>query len=155
GAQSAFSLSSSGSKPAPSGPKNPTPKPGDSTESKRQAIEKFFADTFKAAGVERSAAYDKIARDHIKLAQEGKLELTEESYDGVNGAGATVLVDGLIVVVVRYENSTLNNLDKALNKPTEVEPVPAATKAGVATDADDKYTYLGLVIQSSYNEPAE
>lgn len=123
--------------------------------SKRQAIEKFFADTFKAAGVERSAAYDKIARDHIKLTQEGKLELTEESYNGVNGAGATVLVDGLIVVVVRYENSTLNNLDEALNKPTEVEPVPAATKAGMATDADDKYTYLGLVIQSSYNEPAE
>lgn len=89
------------------------------------------------------------------MAQEGKLELTEESYDGVNSAGATVLVDGLIVVVVRYENSTLNNLDEALNKPTEVEPVPAATKAGMATDADDKYTYLGLVIQSSYNEPAE
>lgn len=155
GAQSAFSLSSSGSKPAPSSPKNPTPKPGNSTEGKRQLLENFVASNIKKAGAERSAAYDKIARVHIKLAQEGKLEWIDVSVDDYESAIAGAQVDDLFVTVIRYGISSLDGLGEEFNPSAEVEPAPAGTKAGVATDADDQYTYLGLVIQSSYNEPAE
>ena len=149
-AQSAFSLSSSGSKPAPSGPKNPTPKPGNSTEAKQQLIENFFASNIKKAGAERSAAYDKIGRDHIKLAQEGKLEWIDVSVDDYESAIAAAQVDDIFVSVIRYSISSLDGLDERFDPSTEVEPVPAGTKAGVATDADDRYVYLamaGTIIQ--------
>lgn len=155
GAQSAFSLSSSGSKPAPSGPKNPTPKPGNSTEAKRQLLENFFASNIKKAGAERSAAYDTIAREHIKLAQEGKLEWIDVSVDDYESAIAGAQVDDIFVTVIRYGTSSLDGLGEEFDPSTEVEPVPAGTKAGVATDADDRYVYLAMAATIIQDQPED